>query len=200
MGRPKVALLVVDLQNDFCPGGAVPVPNGDAVVAKVNRAVDVFLRRRLPIVASRDWHPRETRHFKPYGAWLPHCIQGTKGARFHPGFRLPKEATVVSKGMDPEEDSYSAFQAVTASGRDLESVLREHDVEELVIAGLATDYCVRASAIDGIKRGFRVRVLKDAVLGVDMKPGDSDAALRELEVYGVAFAETRELTRLLPAL
>jgi len=196
-GRP--ALLVVDLQNDFCPGGAIAVPDGDAIVPKVNRMIDLFARRALPIVASRDWHPRETRHFKGLGgAWPPHCIQGTKGARFHPAMRLPKEAIVVSKGMDPEEDSYSAFQAVTDRGRDLEAVLRELGVEELFLAGLATDYCVRASALDAMKRGFRVRVLGDAVRGVNLKPGDSEAALRELKAHSIAIMGTRGLAKRLP--
>ena len=200
MGNGKPALLVVDLQNDFCAGGALPVPEGDAIVPKVNRAIQLFERRGLPVVASRDWHPRETRHFKAFGgAWPPHCVQGTKGARFHPDLRLPEEAVVVSKGMDPEEDSYSAFQAVTDTGRDLESVLREYDVAHLFVAGLATDYCVRASSFDGIKRGFRVTVLKDAVRGVEMKIGDSAAALREIRVAGGVLQETKDLPRLLSA-
>jgi len=201
MGHGKAALLIVDLQNDFCPGGALPAPGGDAIVSKVNRAIDLFRRRGLPIVASRDWHPRETRHFKEFGgAWPPHCVQGTKGARFHPDLRLPKEVVVVSKGMDPEEDSYSAFQAFTSKGRDLESALREIGVDELFVCGLATDYCVRASAIDAFKRGFHVRVLKDAIRGVDVKAGDSEVALRELRRMGVTFAGTRGLAKALPEL
>lgn len=200
MGHGKPALLVVDVQNDFCPGGALPAPEGDTIVPKVNRAIQLFERRDLPILASRDWHPRETRHFKAFGgAWPPHCIQGTKGARFHPDLNLPRRAIVVSKGMDPEEDSYSAFQATTSKGRDLESTLREFGVDELFVCGLATDYCVRASALDGFKRGFRVRVLRDAVRGVDVKPGDSEIALREMRTAGVGFAETRGLAQALPS-
>lgn len=200
MRRGKPALLIVDVQNDFCPGGAIPVPDGDSIIPRINRAASLFHRRSLPIVASRDWHPRETRHFKEFGgAWPPHCVQGTKGARFHPDLRLPEGTIVVSKGMDPEEDSYSAFQAVTSAGRDLESVLRDRDVEEVLIVGLATDYCVRASAIDAIKRGFGVRVLRDMVKGVDVKPGDSATALRELRGYGAGVAEGRDLARILPA-
>ncbi len=200
MADSRPALLIVDLQNDFCPGGALAVPEGDTIVPRVNRVIDLFRRRGLSIVASRDWHPRETKHFKDYGgAWPPHCIQGTKGARFHPALRLPKEAVVVSKGMDPEEDSYSAFHATTSKGRDLESVLRELDVDELFVVGLATDYCVRASALDGWKRGFRVRVLRDAVRGVDTRPGDSEDALREMRVAGIPLLETRGLARLLPS-
>jgi nicotinamidase/pyrazinamidase len=198
--RGRAALLVVDVQYDFLPGGALGVPDGDAILPRVNRAIDLFARRGLPVVATRDWHPAETRHFKSYGgAWPAHCVQGTKGARFHKDLSLPRGTIVVSKGMDPEEDSYSAFQAVTDQGRDLESVLRERGVDELFIAGLATDYCVRASAIDAIKRGFRVRVLKDAVRGVDVKPGDSDIATKEMRAVGAQFLETRGLGRALPS-
>jgi len=160
----------------------------------------MFERRGLPIIASRDWHPRETRHFKPFGgAWPPHCVQGTKGSRFHPALHLPKGTVVVSKGSDPEEDSYSAFQAQSLKGRDLESVLRELGVDELFVCGLATDYCVRASVLDATKRGFRVRVLRDAVRGVDVKSGDSEAALREMRDHGAGLAETRGLAKLLPS-
>ena len=198
--RGRAALLVVDVQYDFLPGGALGVPEGDAILPKVNRAVEVFARRGLPVVATRDWHPPETRHFKTYGgAWPAHCVQGTKGARFHKDLKLPRGALVVSKGMDPEEDSYSAFQAFTDQGRDLESVLREKGVDEVFIAGLATDYCVRASAIDAVKRGFRVRVLKDAIRGVDVKPGDSEIAVREMRAVGAQFTETRSLGGLLTA-
>ena len=192
----KPALLVVDIQNDFCPGGALAVPEGDAIIPKVNRAIRMFVRRGLPVIATRDWHPRVTRHFKAYGgAWPAHCVQRTKGARWHPNLRLPDGVLVMSKGMDPEEDSYSAFQAFSPKGRDMESVLRELGVDELFVCGLATDYCVRATSLDALKRGFRVRVLKDAVKGVDVKPGDSAAALREIRAHGTELMEARDLAR-----
>jgi nicotinamidase/pyrazinamidase len=193
------ALLVVDIQNDFCPGGTLAVPEGDRIIPKVNRTVSLFGRRRLPILFTRDWHPRETKHFKGFGgAWPPHCIQGTKGARFHPSLVVPKEAMILSKGMDPEQDSYSGFQATTDRGRDLESTLRELGVEELFIAGLATDYCVRATTLDAIRRGFRVHVLTDVIRGVDVKPGDSEAALRDMRAQGAGFSQTRGLANRLP--
>lgn len=197
---PGPALVVVDVQNDFCPGGALAVPEGDTIIPKVNRTVALFGRRGLPILFTRDWHPRETKHFKEFGgAWPPHCIQGTKGARFHPRLVVPKFAMILSKGMDPEQDSYSGFQATTDRGRDLESALRELGADELFIAGLATDYCVRATSLDATRRGFRVHVLKDAVRGVDVKPGDSEAALREMRAHGAIFSQTRGLVKLLPA-
>ncbi len=195
----KPALLIVDLQNDFCPGGALPVPRGDEIVPRVNRAIDLFHRRGLPILATRDWHPRVTKHFKEFGgAWPPHCIQRTKGARFHPALKLPKHAIIVSKGMDPEQDSYSGFQALAPNGRDLESVLRDLGVDEVFLCGLATDYCVRATGLDAVRRGIRVCLLEDAVRGVDVKPWDSEAALREMRDAGIRFTETRGMAKLLP--
>ncbi len=195
----KPALLVVDVQNDFCPGGALAVPDGDAIVPRVNRTIDLFERRGLPVLVTRDWHPKVTKHFKEFGgAWPPHCIEGTKGARFHPDLRLPKDARILSKGMDPEQDSYSGFQAYNGEGRDLESVVRDLGVDEIFICGLATDYCVRATALDATRRGIRIRVLGDAIRGVDVKPGDSESAIREMREAGVPFVESRGVAKLLP--
>ncbi len=194
----KPALLVVDVQNDFCPGGALGVPQGDTIVPRVNRTIELFVRRGLPVLATRDWHPAVTKHFKAYGgAWPPHCVQGTKGARFHPKLGLPKDAIVLSKGMDPEQDSYSGFQALNSGGRDLESVIRDLGIDAIFVCGLATDYCVRATALDATRRGIRVWVVEDAVKGVDVKPGDSEAALREMRAAGVPFVETRGVAKLL---
>lgn len=190
------ALLIVDLQNDFCPGGALPVPEGDRVVEPLNRAAGRFADEGLPVVASRDWHPQVTRHFREFGGlWPPHCVQGSAGAAFHPALRLPQGSVVISKGEDPERDSYSAFEAVTAEGRSLEELLTSEGVRHLYIGGLATDYCVCASALDALKAGFSVTVLTDAVAGVDVKPGDSERALEEMERAGVKFGTVEELTK-----
>ncbi len=195
----RPALLVVDVQNDFCPGGALGVPDGDRIIPRINRTIDLFVRRRLPVLATRDWHPKVTKHFKEFGgAWPPHCLQGTKGARFHPGLALPKDAVILSKGMDPDQDSYSGFQALSPQGRDLESVIRDHGIDEVFLCGLATDYCVRATALDAVRRGIRVRVLQDAIRGVDLKPGDSKAAVHEMRGAGVPFFESRGIAKLLP--
>ncbi len=196
----KPALLVVDLQNDFCPGGALGVPDGDHIIPRVNRTIELFERRGLPVLATRDWHPPVTKHFKEFGgAWPPHCIQGTKGARFHPDLQLPKDAVILSKGMDPDQDSYSGFQAYNGQGRDLESVIRDLGIDEIFLCGLATDYCVRATALDASRRGIRVRVLEDAIRGVDIKPGDSDAAIQEMRGAGVSLGESRGVAKLLPS-
>src|SRR5438552_621637 len=195
----RAALLVVDIQNDFCPGGALGVPEGDAIIPRVNRTIGMFVRRGLPVIFTRDWHPWETKHFKGFGgAWPVNCVQGTKGARFHLDLEIPKGAMVLSKGMDPEVDSYSAFQAFTVQGRDLESALHELGVDELFICGLATDYCVRATALDGVRRGLTIRVLRDAIRGVDVKRGDSENAIKEMRAHGAHFSETRGLAKLLP--
>ncbi len=195
----KPALLVVDVQNDFCPGGALAVPDGNTIVPRVNRAIELFVRRGLRVLATRDWHPPVTKHFKEYGgAWPPHCVQGTKGARFHPDLRLPKDAVILSKGMDPEQDSYSGFQALNEDGRDLESVVHDLGIDALFLCGLATDYCVRATALDAQRRGIRVHVLEDAIKGVDVKPGDSEAAVEEMRTAGVPFVESRGVAKLLP--
>lgn len=195
----KPALLVVDVQNDFCPGGALAVPQGDAILPRVNRTIELFVRRGLPVLATRDWHPPVTKHFKEFGgAWPPHCVQGTRGAQFHRGLRLPKDAVVLSKGMDPEQDSYSGFQALNEGGRDLESVVHDLGIDELILCGLATDYCVRATALDASRRGIRIHVLEDAIAGVDLKPGDSQAAIAEMRKANVPLLDSRGVAKLLP--
>jgi nicotinamidase/pyrazinamidase len=185
----KAALLVVDLQNDFCSGGALPVPNGEQVIEPVNRAAARFAALGLPVLASRDWHPPLTRHFSKYGGlWPIHCVQGSDGAAFHPGLRLPAGALLFSKGIDPELDGYSAFEGVTGDGRPLESAVAALGIEHLYLAGLATDYCVLATAMEAVRHGLVVTVLTDAVAGVDLVPGDSARALQEMASAGVRLA------------
>ncbi|HEY8490951.1 MAG TPA: bifunctional nicotinamidase/pyrazinamidase [Dehalococcoidia bacterium] len=193
----KRALAVVDVQNDFCPGGSLGVPEGDRVVPVLNQYARRFHEEGSPVIATRDWHPPKTRHFQEGGGpWPPHCVQGTPGAAFHPDLRLPPGTTVLSKGMDPNEDSYSAFDARTDAGESLAELLRRLGVEELYVGGLATDYCVRATALDALAQGFRVTVLTDAVRGVDVTPGDSERALREVVEAG---ARTATLETVFPA-
>lgn len=188
--EPKSALLIVDVQNDFIPGGALPVPEGDRVVPVINEYARQFHAAGRPIFASRDWHPPVTRHFKEHGGvWPVHCVQGTRGAEFHPDLALPPETIVVSKGMDPNEDSYSAFDGRDEQGRDLATLLRERGVEHLYVAGLATDYCVKHTALDARRLGFRVTLLADAVRGVDVQPGDSERAIEEMRQAGVEVRE-----------
>ncbi len=179
------ALVIVDVQNDFCPGGSLAVPEGDRVVPVLNRYAALFQARGAAVFASRDWHPPRTRHFKAYGgAWPPHCVQGTPGARFHPDLALPPGATVVSKGADPEQDAYSVFQAETEDGLPFTAALGERGVSRLFVGGLATDYCVKATVLDALKEGFEVVVLEDAVRAVDVTPGDGERALAEMRAAG----------------
>jgi len=190
----RQALLLIDVQNDFCPGGALPVPRGDEVVLVLNRYLELFVQAHLPIFASRDWHPTKTRHFAAYGGtWPAHCVQGTHGAAFHPGLKLPDGVTILSKGMDPDEESYSCFQGIASDGRSFLDVLNREQVQELFVGGLATDYCVKATVLDACTHQFVVNVLSDAIRGVELKPGDTEQALRELERAGARFVTFEEV-------
>ena len=188
------ALVIVDVQNDFCPGGALAVADGDRVVPVLNRYAERFARQRAPIFASRDWHPSRTRHFKAQGgAWPPHCVQGTAGAEFHPGLRLPSGTEIVSKGMDPDEDAYSCFQAEAADGMPFAAALGEHGVGRLFVGGLATDYCVKATVLDALQEGFEVVLLQDASAAVDVAPGDGERALGAMKEAGARLARLEDV-------
>lgn len=183
--QKKSALIVVDVQNDFCPGGALGVRGGDQIVPVLNRYIEKFSRARLPIIATRDWHPEKTSHFKSGGGpWPAHCIRQTQGAEFHADLKLGEEAVVVSKGTAPDEDGYSAFQARDISGTTLAELLRRSGVETIFIGGLATDYCVKYTVLDGLQHGFCAVVLGDAIRGVDLDPNDSRRALNEMSAAG----------------
>ena len=178
---PEKALLIVDVQNDFCPGGALAVPEGDTVVPILNEYARKFAADAYPVFASRDSHPEVTKHFRAQGGpWPPHCVAGTQGAAFHPELKLPDHASVLTKGTNPTDDGYSAFEAVDDDGRGLGDVLRKGDVASLYVGGLATEYCVRASVMDGLENGLDVVVLLDAVRGIDVKPGVVARALDEM--------------------
>jgi nicotinamidase/pyrazinamidase len=188
------ALVVVDLQNDFCPGGALAVRDGDAIVPVVNRYLERFASAGAPVFLTRDWHPPVTTHFQAYGGvWPPHCVQGTRGAEFHPGLKPPAGAEIVSKGMDPTRDSYSAFQAEDPAGPPFPAVLTSRGVRRLYVGGLATDYCVRASVLDALNAGFEVVVLGDAIGAVDLKPGDGARAMEEMRSAGAKFATVNDV-------
>jgi nicotinamidase/pyrazinamidase len=179
------ALLIEDVQNDFCPGGALAVPGGNEIIPVLNRYIDRFKEKRLPIFASRDWHPKGSRHFSAYGGiWPVHCVKESEGARFHPDLNLPDDVVVISKGMDPAEDGYSSFEALGEDGKSFFESLEERDVTHLFVGGLATDYCVKNTVLAALEMGFSVTLLIDAVRGVDLKPGDSEAAIREMVLAG----------------
>jgi len=177
----KKALLIVDVQNDFCPGGALGIPEGDKIIPVINKYLKIFSKKKLPIIATRDWHPVKTKHFKDFGGvWPVHCIQNTAGAAFHSSLKLPKDAILLYKGTDPLKDSYSTFQAQELNGTGFSHLLKLLKVNELYICGLATDYCVRFSTLDALKHGVKVKVLIDAIKGVDLKKGDSEKAMKEM--------------------
>jgi nicotinamidase/pyrazinamidase len=179
--QAKDALIIVDVQNDFCPGGALAVSGGDEVVPVLNRVIERFTEAGLPIFATRDWHPEKTNHFKIYGGiWPVHCVQGTRGAEFHAGLELGKDIVVVSAGMVPDEDGYSGFQARDPSGAGLAELLQRKGVERIVVGGLATDYCVKHTVLDGLKEGFKVLLLADAIRAVNLKPHDGELAIAEM--------------------
>lgn len=191
------ALIVVDVQVDFCPGGALAVPEGDAVVPVLNRYIRLFRAAGRPVVFTRDWHPPQTIHFVTQGGpWPPHCIQNTPGAAFHPQLELPQEMILVSKGMRPDEDAYSGFEARDAQGRLLPAILRELGIQHVYIGGLTLDYCVRTTSLDAVREGFGVTVLLDATRAVNVKPHDGELAIIELLNCGAGLATIETLTKL----
>jgi nicotinamidase/pyrazinamidase len=188
------ALVIVDVQNDFCPGGALGVSGGDEVVAPLNRYAQRFAEAGARVFATRDWHPARTTHFREHGGlWPPHCVRETAGAQFHPALRLPANAVILSKGMDPDEDAYSGFQSRDEGGRALGELLRRHGVRRVWIGGLATDYCVRATVLDARREAFEVVVLANAIRAVDLNPGDGDRAREEMRAAGASFVDVEAL-------
>lgn len=190
----NAALLIVDVQNDFCSGGKLAVPDGDRVIEPINRAVKYFTAADLPILASRDYHPPVTKHFREFGGiWPSHCVHGTDGASFHPDLRLPKETIVLTKGINPELDGYSALEGITSDGRMLSELLHDLGVRRLYICGLATDYCVLCTTMEALRSGFDVTILTDAVAGVDVVPGESACAIEDMKNAGAQLATVEEL-------
>jgi len=168
------ALLIVDLQNDFCPGGAVPVPYADEVVPVVNNLMDHFPF----VIASRDWHPVESVHFDN---WAPHCINGTEGAEYHSALLADKINLELFKGTENKDDGYSVFEATNC---DFAKELEQEKVDELYITGIATESCVKQSVLDALNKGFKTYVIKDAVRSHEKRVGDGDSALKEMEKAG----------------
>lgn len=180
------ALLIVDVQYDFLPGGALGIDGADAIIPVLKDYLGLFASRRLPVYATRDWHPPDHCSFVSQGGdWPPHCIAGSHGAEFPAELGL-QDASIISKAERPDADAYSGFE-----GTDLHAQLQRQGVRRLFVAGLATDYCVRATVLDAIRLGYRVCLLFDAVRAVNLKPGDGEAALAEMRQAG-AHIITRE--------
>jgi len=184
------SLIIVDVQRDFCPGGALPVPNGDKVVPVLNGYIQIFIKARAKIFATRDWHPPHHISFRGYGGtWPPHCIQGSKGAEFHPDLKLPEDVTIISKAMDPSRESYSGFDAT-----ELNDELKKKGIKRIFVGGLATDYCVKNTVLDGLRLGFEVILLSDATRGIDARPGDVAVAIEDMLKKGAKEATLSELS------
>ena len=179
------ALNVTDVQNDFCPGGKLGVPGGDEVVGVLNRIMPLFRH----VIATQDFHPAGHGSFLEQGGpWPEHCVQGTPGADLHPDLDVSRIQEVVQKGTDTVTDAYSGFL-----GTDLAERLRRREVRRLFVGGLATDYCVKNTALDALRLGFEVVVLTDACRAVDVAPGDGEAALKEIVEAGGVLATSDEL-------
>jgi nicotinamidase/pyrazinamidase len=185
----RAALVIIDVQLDFCPGGALPVPGGDLVIPVLNRYIKLFWNRGCPIVASRDWHPAESEHFAQRGGlWPVHCVKGSPGAGFHPELLLPEGTVVISKGVTRWDNGYSALQGVTENGTTFAMLLRHMALDKLYVGGLATDYCVKESVLEALREGFSVTLLRDAVRAVELEPGDGARAVAEMVGAGAKLA------------
>jgi nicotinamidase/pyrazinamidase len=190
----RTALIVVDVQNDFAdPAGSLSVAGGDVIAARASDVAAEATRAGAVVVATQDWHPESTPHFaKDGGTWPVHCVAETWGAELHPAFRPPRDAARIRKGSNGE-DGYSGFtmrdpETGAETPTALEALLRGREVERVVVCGLATDYCVKATALDAVRLGFMVTVLGDAVAAVNLEPDDGDRALAEMRSAGVTIA------------
>lgn len=174
---PEEALIVVDMQRDFMPGGALPVPDGDKIIPRCNEYIKAFKEKGALIVATRDWHPENHISFKERGGpWPRHCVQNTPGAEFV--VELPADVVIISKATEPDKEAYSGFEDTN-----LADILREKGIRKVYICGVATEYCVKATALDALKHGFEVYLLSDAVKGIN--PDGEKRALEEMRKAGV---------------
>ena len=186
---PRDAVLIVDVQADFLPGGNLGVQRGDEVVPVLNRYLAAARGKGVPVFASRDWHPRDHCSFLARGGpWPEHCVAGSPGAEFAPGLALPRDAVIISKATVKDTDAYSAFQ-----GTDFAPRLRKLGVKRLLVGGLATDYCVLNTVLDARKAGFEVLLLVDAIRAVNVNPGDGERAEREMEAAGAVAIRLEDL-------
>jgi nicotinamidase/pyrazinamidase len=206
------ALIIVDVQSDFCPGGALPVPEGDSVVEVINRIQPGFDL----VAATQDWHPADHGSFAanhpgcrpgeqidlaglPQILWPVHCVQGTPGAELHPGLDRSRIARVFPKGTDPSVDSYSGFfDNGRRSSTGLGEYLNQQGVTDVYVCGLATDYCVNATALDAVRLGFKTFLVEDGCRGVELQPGDVQRAIRQMREQGVVVVQANELTNVVP--
>ncbi len=189
--QPGDALIVVDVQNDFLPGGALGVPGGDEVIPLLNGYIAAFGAHGLPVFATRDWHPNDHCSFQDRGGpWPPHCIAHTQGAAFATLLQFPCNVSVVSKATKGDADAYSGFQ-----GTELDQLLKARGAKRLLIGGLATDYCVLNTVLDALAGGYEVLLLKDAIRAVNVHPGDGDKAVQEMVARGAMPVTLKDLAQ-----
>lgn len=189
------ALIIVDVQNDFCPGGALPVPEGNQVIPVLNDYIKIFKKANASIFATRDWHPPNHISFKAQGGpWPPHCVQNSEGAKFHPDLKLPSDTSIISKATDPLKESYSGFD-----GTELANMLRTQGMARVFVGGLATDYCVKNTVLDARKMGFETVLLLDAIRGINVEPGDVRKAIAEMIKNGAEQATLEDFPEPLEA-
>ena len=187
---PDSALVLVDIQNDFCPGGALAVAEGDETVSVANRLMPHFPL----IISTQDWHPINHVSFRERGGpWPPHCVQGTEGAALHPDLNKTPISHYFFKASSVDNDAYSEFEGADDTGHSLDEVLRSNGVKRLYVAGLATDYCVRATVLDGVSRGYEVYVCTDGVRAVNVDPMDGEKALNEMSRAGAHLITSDEI-------
>lgn len=190
--RAGDALLLVDVQRDFLPGGSLAVPRGDEVVRPLNSCIGAFLALELPVIATRDWHPADHCSFHSRGGrWPPHCVAGTRGAYFAPNLHLPRDAVIVSKATARNKEAYSGFEGTT-----LDALLRQAKVRRLFIGGLATDYCVLNTVRDALRLGYDAVLLIDAIRAVNADAGDGERAIADMKNLGAACAACNESERM----
>lgn len=179
------ALIIVDMQRDFMPGGTLPVPDGDKIIPTIEELIKKFKRKNALIVATRDWHPPNHISFRERGGlWPKHCVQNTKGAEIV--VKLPENAIIISKADEPDKEAYSGFE-----GTNLAEILQEKGVKRVYICGVATEYCVRATALDALKHGFEAYLIRNAIKGI--RPEDEEKALRELKEKGVKIISSADV-------
>jgi len=180
------ALLIVDMQNDFMPGGSLPIPDADKIIPMINKYIELFTYNELPIFASRDWHPPNHISFRQRGGvWPVHCVRHTYGAKFHPDLKIPRSTVVISKGTDPNREAYSAFDRTELADR-----LDERGVKKIFVTGVATDYCVKSTVLDALRLGYEVIVLEDGIKGLNK----SNEAILEMKSKGAKLLRLEYLT------
>jgi len=187
--QPTDALIVVDVQNDFCPGGALAVDEGDRVSPVINQLMPLFQH----VAFTRDWHPEDHCSFADPpdfadGSWPAHCIAHSPGAEFHGDLEVPADAIIVDKGTDPDKEAYSGFSGTALAGK-----LRKRGVRRLFVCGLATEYCVEQTALDGLRNGFKVVLVENACRGVNFPPGSAARAVEEMKAAGVEVHWSKDL-------